>query len=112
LIAEKTSSVWTDYIYFGGLRVAQVVKALFATDPQGNQALVLSTSAAATVGTSGVSGGLQFGAATYQNVSGFAGQGFGKEASGGLGLVVGGGYATSSSGVATYANISLAAGRN
>ena len=26
LIAEKTGSVWTDYIFFGGLRVAQVVK--------------------------------------------------------------------------------------
>jgi RHS repeat-associated protein len=26
LIAEKTGSVWTDYVFFGGLRVAQVVK--------------------------------------------------------------------------------------
>jgi uncharacterized protein RhaS with RHS repeats len=85
---------------------------VLATDPQGNQALVLSTGAAATVGTPGIAGGIQIGAATYQNVSGFGGPSYGKEASGGVGLVVGGGYASNSSGVATYANISLAGGKN
>ena len=84
---------------------------MLATDPQGNEALVLSTSAASTVGTPGVGAGIQIGAATYQNVSGFAGLSFGGEANVGEGLVVGGGYSTNSSGLATYANVSVAAGQ-
>jgi hypothetical protein len=86
--------------------------AVYATDPQGNQALVVSTSAAATMGTPGVGGGLQIGGATYPNVSGFGGPSYGWEASGGVGLVPGFGTASNASGVATYANVSLALGHN
>ncbi len=97
----------------GGLMgVTAGASAVYATDPQGNQALVLSTSAAATVGTPGGGGGLQIGSATYQNVSGFEGPSYGWEASGGVGLVPGFGTASNSSGVATYANVSLATGHN
>jgi hypothetical protein len=83
-----------------------------ATDPQGNQAFIYSLGGAATVGTPGFGGGLQIGAATYQNVQAFAGASYGWEASGGAGLNVGFGKNSNSSGVATYANIGYAAGRN
>ena len=86
--------------------------ALLATDPQGNQGIVVSAGFAGTIGTPGYSGGIQIGAATYQNIQGFLGPSYGAEASGGLVLNVGGGYSTNSSGVATYANIGIAAGKN
>jgi len=85
---------------------------VMATDPQGNQAFVFSLGGSATVGTPGFGGGLQIGAATYQNVQGFAGGSYGWEASGGVGLNVGFGKNSNSSGIATYANIGLAAGKN
>jgi uncharacterized protein RhaS with RHS repeats len=84
----------------------------FATDPQGNQGLVVSLGGGGTLGTAGGGGGIQIGAATFQNISGFGGNSFGQEASGGAGLIVGGGYNTNSSGIFTYANVGLALGKN
>jgi hypothetical protein len=84
----------------------------FATDPQGNTGVVVSVSGAGTLGTPGGGGGIQVGAATFQHISGFGGNSFGQEASGGLGLVVGGGYNRNSSGVFTYANVGIASGKN
>jgi hypothetical protein len=56
--------------------------------------------------------GLQIGGATYQNVSGFGGPSHGREISGGIWLIVGWGYASNSSGMATCANISIAGDKN
>jgi RHS repeat-associated protein len=83
-----------------------------ATDPQGNEAIIASPAGGATIGTPGLSGGIQIGAATFSNVSGFCGNSFGGEASGGAGLNVGGGYSTNSSGLFTYANVGIALGKN
>jgi RHS repeat-associated protein len=83
----------------------------FATDPQGNVALITSLSGAGTIGTPGSSGGVQIGAATYQNVNGFAGPSHGWEASGGPGVVEGFGLSTNSSGTFTYATIGAGLGR-
>ena len=96
----------------GGFGASGGVAAGYATDPQGNEGLVYSLGGGATLGTPGGGGGLQIGAATYQNISGFSGNSFGQEAGGGLGLIVGGGYNTNSSGVFTFANVALAAGKN
>lgn len=96
----------------GGFGFSGTASAGFATDPQGNKGIVISLGGAATVGTPGGGGGLQIGAATYQNISGFAGNSFGKEGNFGRGVVVGGGYSTNSSGLFTYANIGAAMGKN
>lgn len=86
---------------------------VWAADPQGNVAIVYSLTAAATLGTEGGAVGAQVGAATYQSLyDGFPGNSFGSEISGGSALNVGAGYAANSSGVATYANIGFAKGKN
>jgi hypothetical protein len=84
----------------------------YAADPQGNEGMVYSLNGAATLGSPGGGGSLQIGAGTYQNINGFSGNSFGQEAGGGVGLIVGGGYNTNSSGIFTYANVGLAAGKN
>lgn len=80
--------------------------------PQGNQGIIFSANGAATLGTPGGGGGIEIGAATYQNINGFAGNSFGKQANAGLGMTVGGGYSTNSSGVFTFATVGLGAGVN
>lgn len=86
---------------------------VWAADPQGNVAIVYSLSAAGTLGTPGGALGAQVGAASYQSLyDGFPGSSFGREISGGRTLNVGVGYATNSSGVATYTNIGFAGGKN
>lgn len=84
----------------------------FATDPQGNTAAIVSGGTAGTLGTPGFGGGFQVGAATFSSVYGFGGNSYGAEASGGEGLIVGGGYCTNSSGLFTYANVGVALGKN
>jgi len=83
-----------------------------ATDPQGNEAFIESVNGAGTIGTPGISGGFQIGAATYADVSGFCGNSYGGEGGVGNGLVVGGGYSTNSSGLFTYANVGGGFGKN
>lgn len=85
------------------------VSGVWATDPQGNVGLVYSYSVAATVGTPG----LVIGAATYQNFyDGLPGASWGTDVTFGDGLLVGGGYASNSGGVATYATVGAGVGRN
>jgi RHS repeat-associated protein len=89
------------------------VSGVWATDPQGNVGIVYSFTLASTVGTPGLSGGLQIGAATYQNFyDGLPGASWGKDLTFGDGLLVGGGYASNSAGVATYATVGAGLGRN
>lgn len=115
--AAKTTGV----TYFFGLQGAMArtkiagvsygVSGVWAADPQGHVGVVYSYSLASTVGTPGLSGGLEIGAATYQNFyDGLPGASWGKEASGGIGLLVGGGYASNAAGVATYATIGAGVG--
>jgi RHS repeat-associated protein len=96
----------------GGFGLSGGVAAGYATDPQGNEGIVYSVNGAATLGTSGGGGGIEVGAATYQNINGFSGNSFGKQASVGLGMSVGGGYNTNSAGVYTHANVGAGAGVN
>jgi RHS repeat-associated protein len=89
------------------------VSGVWAADPQGNVGIVYSFTLASTVGTPGLSAGLQIGAATYQNFyDGLPGASLGTEVTGGDGLLVGGGYASNSAGVATYATVGAGLGRN
>ncbi len=117
-IAAKATGVSYFIGAQGSLTVSKKVgfsvggSAIGVADPQGNQAFVVSLGASATVGTPGWSAGIQVGAATYQSYRGFEGGSFGWEISGGRGLNVGFGKGSNSSGVATYANIGFAAGKN
>jgi RHS repeat-associated protein len=93
-----------------GMGVTAGGSVVYATDPQGNQSMVISTSAAGTIGTPGVSAGIVVGGATYQNNSGFAGPSFGWEFNAGKYLVPGIGKVSNSSGTAVYATASAALG--
>ena len=127
LDAMSLASKWTGTTYFAGLQasgtatgttaapgmgVTAGVSAVFATGPQpGDQSLVVSTSAAGTLGTPGPSGGITVGGATYQNTSAFSGPSFGWEFGGGRTLVPAIGSVSNSSGTAVYANVSISGSR-